>query len=308
MSRHLSWEFLSGRINAGAPSVEPIQGEPLCQIHVERGGSRLSLIVSVAPEENETLPTFAAIECRRVGGEVLISSSQRDQFQEFYGFLMAVADRVQLGQQPLVAAIKDAVEAVRSLFAPSTVLSLEQQLGLWGELSTLRKLARQTSWREALSAWVAHANGPEEHDFSVADVDIEVKTTRGETRRHHISSGSQLRPKQGRKLFLISYQLTSGGAAGLSLPELVQELRKEVPTLCQKELEDSLRANGWHDIDSSQYPSRWLLRNAVTVIEANELPVVEVSGSNTDRVTSISYTIDVSGLGREVGEDSTWIG
>lgn len=277
-------------------------------MHVEKGGGRLSLIVKAPKAEGEVLPSFSEIECRRVGDAVLLSSSQRERFQEFYSFIMAVADRVQLEEQTLVDAINNAVEAVKALVAGTELLSTDQQLGLWGELSTLRELARQSSWKAALDGWVATADGPEEHDFSLATVDLEVKTTRSELRRHHISSGSQLRPKPGRKLFLLSYQLTSGGAGGASLPELVTMLRKEVEAACRNHLEKSLKAAGWDDGDAAHYPNRWLLRSEVTVIDATQLPLIDVTGANTNRVTSISYVIDVTGLGHAIEGTWTWIG
>lgn len=308
MSRHLSWEFLSGRLSSGSPSVETISGAPACQLHVEKGGGRLSLIVKVPKAEGEELPSFAEIECRRVGDEVLLSSIRRERFQEFYSFLMAVADRVQLEHQPLVAAIKDAVEAVKALLAARDLLSPEQQLGLWGELSALRGLARRLGWKAALDGWVARAGGAEEHDFSLTAVDLEVKATRSELRRHHISSGSQLRPKPGRRLLLLSYQLTVGGAGGTSLPELVAQIRKEADASCRKQFENSLEATGWDDADAAQYPNRWLLRSEVTVIDAVDLPLIEVSGENANRVTGVSYVVDVAGLGQAAGEDWTWIG
>ncbi|MFO0599819.1 MAG: PD-(D/E)XK motif protein [Myxococcaceae bacterium] len=305
MSRHLSWEFLAARVATGTPSIESIKGTPACEVRVEAGGGRLSLIISVERTEDEQLPSFAAIECRRVGNHVQLSCTERDRYQDFYAFVMAVADRVQLQGQPLVEAINDAVESVRTLIAATNVLSEEQQLGLWAELETLRQVAQRTGWKTALDSWVA--NRSEEHDFALPHMDLEVKATSNELRRHHISSASQLTPKPERELFVLSWQMTTGGAGGRSLGEVVADARKSVDSAMSKRFEQSLREAGWLDRDAPRYPTRWLQRGGVFAIKSTELPRVELVGPAPHRVTNVSFVVDVSGLGQKVEGDWSWL-
>ena len=309
--RHLSWEFLAKRISRGTPSLELIEGTPRCELIIEASGGRLALRVYATAGADERLPSFGAVECLRVGSGkrsyVQLSCTDRQRFKEFYAFLTSVADRVQLQEQPVDEAIADAAEAVRELLAGGTALSLERQLGLWGELWVLREIASRTEWKTAIEAWVANGDSAEEHDFSLSRIDIEVKTTNLELRRHHVSSASQFLPKHGRELFVISLQVTTGGAGGTTLVDSVEQARSASPRSLSARLEKVLKAQGWLDSDADRYSTRWVHRNAPMVIEASEIPRLTISGANPTRLVSYSYVVDVAGLGDQVSGGWKWM-
>ena len=309
--RHLSWEFLARRIKRGTPSIELIEGAPRCELTVEATGGRLALRINAPAATDERLPNFAAVECLRVGSGsrsyVQLSCTDHERFQEFYAFLTSVADRVQLQEQPVHEAIADAAEAVRELLAGGDALSLERQLGLWGELWVLKEVASRTDWKSATEAWVANGDSPEEHDFALTKVDIEVKTTNSELRRHHVSSASQFLPKHGRELFVVSLQVTTGGAGGTTLADSVEQARSSSPRSMSARLEKVLKAQGWRDSDADRYSTRWVHRNAPMVIEASEIPRLIVTGANPTRLVLYSYVVDVAGLGDQASGEWKWM-
>jgi hypothetical protein len=309
--RHLSWEFLRERIERGTPSREQIEGAPACDVLVESGGRRLALRIHVAAAAEERLPFFAAVECLRVGtaqkSYVQLSCTDSQHYQEFYAFMVSVADRVQLQQLPVDEAITDAADTVRELLAGGTALPLERQLGLWGELWTLNEVASRTTWKIAIEGWIANGDSNEEHDFALAGVDLEVKTTNLELRHHHVSSASQFQPKHNRELFVMSLQLTAGGASGTTLTDAVQAARNAAPKSVANKLEKTLKAVGWRDEDGDRYSTRWVHRNKPMLIDATELPRLQVTGPNQPRLRSWSYVVDVAGLGEPAAGEWKWL-
>ncbi len=310
-TRHLSWDFLIERIKRGTPSREQIEGTPPCDLIVEATGRRLALRISVAPAADERLPFFAAVECLRVGSGpksyVQLSCTDRQHYQEFYAFLISVADRVQLQELPVDEAIADAADSVRDLLAGGMALPLERQLGLWGELWTLKEVAKRTNWKTAIEAWIANADSSEEHDFALDGVDLEVKTTNQELRHHHVSSASQFKPKHGRDLYVMSVQVTAGGASGTTLSDEVDAARSATPKSVANKLEKTLKAVGWRDEDADRYSTRWVHRNAPMLIDASTLPALQVTGPNAPRLRSWTYVVDVAGLGAPAAGEWKWL-
>jgi hypothetical protein len=71
----------------------------------------------------------------------------------------------------------------------------------------------------------------EEHDLGLTDDDVEVKTTISESRYHWISTLDQLRPTVGRRLWLLSIQLTGAGASEAArLPDVVARVDGQLPS------------------------------------------------------------------------------
>ena len=293
------------------PSVDKVLGDPLCEIVVEPGGRRLAMVIRVAPKDDEKLPFFAFVECARIGqgpkSFVQLSCTDREHFQEFYSFLIAVADQVQLHGAHVDEAIADAAQAVRDLLSGGSILKLEQQIGLWGELWVLQQLGGRLGWKVAIDSWIANNGVAEEHDFALADIDIEVKTTNGELRHHHVSSRSQFLAKHGRKLFVASLQITSGGSGGQSLSDIVAAVRSACTKNQLSKLNKSLMAVGWRDVDAIRYPTRWTHRNQPMVINADELPRLRVDGSNQGRMVDWTYVVDVAGLGEPTTGEWSWL-
>jgi hypothetical protein len=310
-ARHLSWEFLERRLKSRTPSLEVIPGSPRCELIVSEDGRRLSLRISACGTAIEALPAFNTIECstsgRGANACVNVSCLDDERFPEFYAFLMNVADRVQLQGETIHNAISHGATALRELVTPERMLTLEDQVGLWGEMWFLDCLGKEKGWQVAVASWVAKNEQPEEHDFALQAVDIEVKTTRNEQRHHHASTQTQFTPKHGRKLFLASVQITGGGNGGRSLAEVILKISSTCSDAQRRLFKEKLESRGWRDRDANKYPTRWLLRSAPTLIPIGDLPKVQIEELGRSRIVSLSYIVDVGGLGKVLEESWSWM-
>jgi hypothetical protein len=309
-SRHLRWELFATRIEDGPPSLEPIEGSPKTVLFIEPGGVRIGVRFYTKNADIPASP-LAEVAIRALGAgrsEMLeVSTANRLLFREFYGFCCTVADRVQLDGQPAAKAVAETLRAWAALIRQKSLLSLEQQVGLMGELLFLKRLASTISWKAAAESW----RGPEaqEHDFTLNKIDIEVKTTLAERRLHQIESMTQLLPKLNRPLVLVSIQLTpSTGKDSLSLSQLVASVLATASTEAPGSV-DSLREQltwiGWSDDDAPTYGQRHQLRTAFAAIPVDgSCPAIVPATLSAaldvnlrSRIERLSYVIDVDGLG-----------
>ena len=104
-----------------------------------------------------------------------VGTTSKRLYEEFYYFVMSVADEIQLRDAVPLDAVERKLREWEQLLARLALLTPEEQIGLWGELWMLRRLGA-TYGEGVLSAWV----GPqgEAHDFRVGNVEFEVKATR----------------------------------------------------------------------------------------------------------------------------------
>jgi hypothetical protein len=134
-----------------------------------------------------------------------------------------VVARIDGGEAPH-AALPKSLEEWRDLFrAAPPGLSMEQAVGLIGELHVLERLADSVGTGDALDAWWGPDGHP--HDFySSATRAIEVKTTRSlEGNRIHISNIAQLDPSDLSDLHLAAVRLKADRQA-MTLDERVNAL------------------------------------------------------------------------------------
>lgn len=221
--------------------------------------------------------------------------------RDAYPLLCAIADKIQIGKQNMQQAIASMLESLHVLLAHRTLLSEDEQSGLFGELLVFRRLVQSVSPKAAVAAWRGPAS--EEHDFDIGDVDLEVKTTMSEARQHWISSLKQLNPTIGRPLWFASVQLTMAGAGGHSLPELIAKIEAsllEAATLAafKKKLHDAK----WRADLGHLYLRRLRLRTKPAIFRVDaSFPALTpdvLSASNADqrRLLKVRYMIDVAGL------------
>lgn len=219
---------------------------------------------------------------------------------EAYPVLCAVADRIQLEHATFDDAVVDALATYRELLAGLGRMTDEEEVGLFGELLVLRHLVLAGGAAAAMSAW----SGPsaEEHDFSLAMQDVEVKTTTAEARRHWISDLYQLVPSPSRDLFLISIQLTTGGDAATTLPELISDLRDSLDPDSQVVLDARLRETRWRPEQEVLHLRRFRLRSAPATFRVSEsFPALTPSalvaaGLDVARFPKVTYLLDLVGI------------
>lgn len=299
-SRHVGWSVIEKRLKAATPCRDAIPGQPRTVIDVGADGS-LSMCVFGPPAENESLPDFEHLECIRVGkgktSFVRLSCSDHHMMREFYVLLMRTADRVQTDGVRVDIAISEATLRIKEMVAVANLLSIEAQLGLWGELHVLGAAARKFGWPAAIAAWAHSREANEEHDFALNAEDLEVKTTSREKRIHTIG-GTQLEPKLGRRLLICSIQLTTAGSGpGESLTTKIEQTAKHVPGSVQRDFSRALSHAGWREDRASNYQMpRWVLRSAPLVVDRARLPRLSVTGPTPERVESFEFTLNLTGI------------
>ncbi len=304
-SRHLDRDGLDDYLNAGAPIGFKIEGDPIVHLLIDPQIPRLSLRTPAAPgAPHPDLSAYRNIKACIVhwaNGYWSDVSVDGPVIRDAYPLLCAIADKVQIGKQDMRQAIGSMLDSLHVLLAHRTLLSEDEQTGLFGELIVFRRLVHSVSAKAAVAAW----RGPdsEEHDFDIGDVDLEVKTTMSESRQHWISSLEQLKPTIGRTLWFASVQLTIAGAGGHSLPELIANIEASLPepeTLraFRKKLDDAK----WRADLGHLYPRRLRLRTKPAILRVDaSFPaltpdLLATSDADQNRLLKVRYMIDVGGL------------
>lgn len=303
--RHVPYSSIEAYARQDVTGGFSVQGTPEGRVQLSPAQRVITLLVEVV--DDSTGPDVSGLANLNyslvdVGGQMWhrLDLDYTDNLAEVYPVLCAVLDRVQINGESFALAVDSVLSGLEEILLGRGGLSLEKQVGLFGELVVLVSLAAATDGEIALSAW----RGPdrEEHDFGLADADLEVKTTSSESRSHWISSLSQLLPSPNRPLFVASIQLTAAGSEpGSSLPQLVETARSLIPTPTSQ-LEDGLKRAGYHDRHADLYRVRWRLRSEPTFFAVDEdfpaltparvLPSVPAAA----RIKDVRYRVDLDGL------------
>lgn len=205
-------------------------------------------------------------------------------------------------------AFRAGLSAWSQLLEGKPLLSAESQLGLRGELALLMTLLVSRG-PAAMPSWTAYDEQVAgRHDFRLDGTEIEVKSTRGSSRNHWISSMQQLVSSPDLTLFLLSLQFEQAGlAAGQTLPECVQAVRSlldEAPGE-RARFERCLALALYRDEDAAHYDERLHLASEPMLIPVEgNLPALTagiLSGSHPphilQRLLDLKYQIDCDGLG-----------
>lgn len=286
--------------DAGVPTSHTLSREPRCELYIDPRAGTFELCTPV----DGTTPDLRGMQ--RVSVDTFSESGDewfrlridaQDMRYETYGLLVSVVESMRSGAR-FAAATAGALANLRAILSSRRRISPEQQVGLIGELLVVRRLLSAQAEVAVIDWWI----GPqaEQHDFALPDVDLEVKTTTSERRTHVIHGTGQLRPNPGRGLWLVSIQLTrAGGADGISLAQLVSDIRERLTVRRERFLEH-LVGLGWRDVDIDLYRDRFLLRSAPQAyLVDDDFPAITderlaVSVPHTDLVSDVVYRVDVS--------------
>lgn len=316
--RHVSWDHIAEILATGAPAIQRLPGTPECQILIGAAGQEITLRIPVSDKArpDPLRERELVLRTTKDGDQsyLELSTPNPELFKDFYTFACLVVDRVQLeGVEPL-RAINETIRAWAELIRPRPRLTRENEIGLIGELWFLRYIADQLGWATAIGCWKGAES--EEHDFGLPTVDVEIKTTVGETRQHLISSLTQMVPSPGRPLFLLSIQITAATAdqrETCRLPTMVDEARSEAGKAgagTAERLEILLENLKWRDDNHDLFPDHFRLRSEPALVPVNErFPALVpplLSGLGDDlvaRILQVTYRVNVEGLGCNLGSD-----
>lgn len=306
-----TWEELQrDYILPGLPLRFVLRIEPGLHLFVDEGGFRIGARFEIDPSAPATptslLQQIAAGDVAADGKRWLeISTTSKILFSNFYSLISQVAERVVAGDPPQTS-LADAISLWETLLREAVVLSDERQMGLFGELLLLERLiiARVES---PIAAWVGPAH--ETHDFRWGDCEFEVKSTSSRRRVHKIHGVNQLAPSVTSRLYLVSVQLSEGGAGGVSLPELVERIKSRLKDADLSQFNQRLNAAEYIEAHASHYAARRRLRTPLLLV-----PIVDGTPRIVpqtmqlipphfapERITRIDYDVDITGLGHEDG-------
>lgn len=307
-SRYLSEAAIEEFLDSRPKTAVRIPGVPEIQLVFlpgENGGVALRVDWDGSAMPDLTEYAHLSADIIRTGdqawAELLIGDPS--VFRRALPVVWRIADRVQLEQFDFATAVLATLADFRELLEGASGLSREHELGLFGELTVLDCLISGTSGSEAVAAW----RGPDgdEHDFDLGCGDLEVKSTTSEKRIHWIGSLGQLTPTPGRRLWLLSMQLTTGLGEAATIAELIGKLRLKLVGADLDAFEKKLYTVGWRDIFAPKVRHRFRLRSTPLLLPVNEdFPAltqgrVAAAGMPLSRLREIAYAVDVAGLAEE---------
>lgn len=205
--RHLSWENFRATIwHEGQQRSHRIGQKPSVEVFGDAINGRIGLLVQLAknaeiPKEIDRLVFINGRILKRKNGYYLeLATASQTLHRQFYQFATAVADRIIMEcEVPLAAAVAE-LKCFDELLAPRSLLSLERQIGLLGELIVLERIIVSRGPAGA-DAWTGPQSEP--HDFRLGQTELEVKTSSGTRRLHRIHGLDQMFPSTGMKLSLV---------------------------------------------------------------------------------------------------------
>lgn len=176
------------------------------------------------------------------------------------------------------------VEEWQMLLAPRVALSIEEQLGLWGELWVMSRAADAD---QIFAAWCGPAGEPV--DFFHDGAGLEVKVSR-RARVHHMSQTQVDAPRGQYVSYLLSVWVGAESIRGTSLAELVEQLlaRLSDPAAFLRQL----ARVGYSPQDRDEYTTRYVSLDAPLWFHAEDLPRVRAID---DGISNLRYlvTLDI---------------
>jgi hypothetical protein len=302
--RHLSLEKFEEHLRHQVPLEYPIPGEPRLTVFIDPDRPAIGLHVPKKPNEPIPETGLRNIRVRELqssqGRRFEIAVTDRLLFVEAYPVLLAIADRLQIDGRSLDVALSDTMRILGRLLERHESLSVERELGLFGEVLFLAGLTSVVGAAEAIEAW----RGPdgEEHDFGLRGIDIEIKTTNAERRLHWIGSLTQLVPTADRPLWLVSLQLTGAGPDdGRTLSELIDTVRAGLDVGAFRDaFEQRLQTVGWNDGYESRSWARWRTRDKPAAYAVTgDFPrltsnLLINAGIDLSRIPDVRYRVDLT--------------
>ena len=272
------------------------------------------LYVLLPAEELGHAPTGAYVELdvslkSHDSGRVLeISTTSTKYFREFHRLATLLTEEFERDGQSSSGAFAAAVEAWQDLVSERSILTQEQQTGLAGELLVLSALVDRNG-PSAVDAWVGRdPTIPNRHDFRIQDLDLEIKCTRGTSRKHFVHGLQQLVPAPGHRLFVLSFRLEPAGAlSGRSLAEQVSLLRSKLSpdTDNRRTFDRKLASMQYREVDARYYSERLSLADRPVLVPVNdfcpriirELLIEGLTSEVAMRIDQVTYQVNLEGLG-----------
>jgi hypothetical protein len=301
---HLNPDSLEEYFRVAAVSVFQLDRGIDARLEIDPLLDQLRLFVA-AEGEPPDVSAFERITVDRVGGPEgnnlfrLVFDARRMHYAAYQ--LIEAILALMRNASTFSHAVMTSIADMKDLLANRGRLSPEEVVGLWGELLVLEHVINRFDGETAIETWLGPAAG--EHDFSFDAFEVEVKTTRGEARRHLIGSESQLEISPERPLFFLSLQVTLAGAAhaGRTLPQIVSDVGANL-LKSEARFNAALGRLGYDRSDADLYqmsfqlrsePRAYLVDDSFPAITRPRLATM-IPGSKC--ISDVRYRIDVGSL------------
>lgn len=224
----------------------------------------------------------------------------KSAYRDVFGMLVGdVVDRILSASSPdaaAAAAVARLQHWQRFLEnADPNGLSIEQQIGLFGELSVLRSMLSATiNTRLIIESW----RGPaaENQDFVVSGRAIEVKT--GVTNDQDtvvVANEHQLDDVSLEALYLCQISLDMRTGVGVSLPALVTDVRSQLPVELQEELANRLALAGYFPAQEHLYTANAFVERRRRYFRITDGFPRLLPGILAPGISRVTYRINLSG-------------
>jgi hypothetical protein len=311
MISHLTWSnFRTGIIRPGEDRSHRVSSDPETVVFADQSGKRIGILLerrSAEPMDSRLCRLLVLnVEELKVSGKNMlrVTCSRSSIFREAYLFFTGVIDRIVQDGEEAAAAVEDELSALESILNTAGVLSIEKQIGLFGELLVLGQFI-QAGGAALVSAWT----GPmgEAHDFRIAGREFEVKTTTARRRIHTINGFTQAVPSPDSDLFFLSILLAAAGAGeGESLPSLVMSIEASLSADrdALSAFRTSLENCGYRSEDAPAYGRSWKIRAPLMVVPVDgrfprldQERLILAMGSSFGRLEDIQYEVNLDNAG-----------
>lgn len=306
----ITWQALrEDYIDRSVPIEQVIMRSPEVRLIYDPGAGRLGMRLRLEPGRNwSSTSTLQNVTMRLVlvSGVhyVEVSTNSRDLLRPIYLLMSDVLSRVLEGEQDCLLALELSLDDFESLVAKSGQISKEKAIGLFGELWVLHALLEEKS--AGANTWIGASR--ESHDFRLGSLELEVKTTTSNVRRHSIHGLNQLSPTPGHDLELISIRISSSGSGGgRTMNSVVTDIRTILGSddSSLRMFNRCLTAFGYDSEHAECLVPYQLAAAPMAIAIGSDFPVVSyewlsraLGSGPSSRIRDVELTLDLEGLGR----------
>jgi hypothetical protein len=306
----IAWRSLrEDYIVRSVPIEQVIMRSPELRLIYDPGAGRLGMRLRLDPGRNwSSTDTLRNVTMRLVlvSGVhyVEVSTNSKDLFRPIYLLMSDVLSRILEGERDCLRALELSLEDFESLVAKSGQISKEKAIGLFGELWVLHALLEEKS--AGADSWIGASREP--HDFRLGSLELEVKTTTSNVRKHSIHGLNQLSPTPGYDLELISIRI---GSSGYSRGRTVNSIITDIRTILGAEgsslrkFNKCLMAFGYDSEHAECLVPYQLAATPMAIAMGSDFPVVSyewlssaLGSGPSSRIREVDLTLDLEGLGR----------
>jgi len=237
--------------------------EPIELINYEQGATIVIINETLEPTEEQIVDGLTIKISNSVKNSKIVyfsaAKEKNPQFSLFISYLI-----LYLNDRNFKQAYTDALHDLNDYWSTYT-LSREIQVGLFGELYILEKVAKTIGWKKALNSW----EGPDRglHDFVFKNTLLEIKTTESDPPKIYVDNPEQFFIPLTKTLILNVCNICTG--EGLDIRERMFELLGNISEEHKNIFREKLYDYGFFE---KLLPTKLL---KIKVINSQQVPINE---------------------------------